>query len=272
MKKIVSILLCAAMIATFALGFAACSEPSEDPSSTEASSSSSTDATISTVVAGELHMATNASFPPYEMIADDAVSFEGIDVEIATAIANKLGLKLVVDDMDFNAVITAVQQGKSDIAMAGLTVSEDRKKNVNFTDSYATGVQVIIVKEDSSIASADDLEGKMIGTQEATTGYLYCSDDYGEDNVIPYANGANAVQALVNGKVDCVVIDNEPAKAYVKANAGLKILDTEYITEDYAIGVSKDNDALLNAVNDALKELISDGTVATIVAKYISAE
>ena len=126
--------------------------------------------------------------------------------------------------------------------MAGMTVTEDRLKNVNFTDSYATGVQVIIVKEDSAIATPDDLEGKKIGVQEGTTGHIYCSDDYGEDNVIAYTTGANAIEALKTGKVDCVVIDNEPAKEFVAANTGLKILDTEYVTEDYAIAVGQDND------------------------------
>ena len=224
-----------------------------------------------TVESGKLHMATNAQFPPYEMTTDSG-GYEGIDVEIATAIAGKLGLELVVDDMDFNAVITAVQQGISDMAMAGLTVDPDREKNVDFTVSYATGVQVIIVTEDSDIASVDDLDGKLIGVQDGTTGWMYCSDDYGDDAVVAYANGSAAVQALLSGSVDCVVIDNEPAKAYVAANAGLKILDTEYVIEDYAIGVSKDNPELRSAINTALEELIADGTVKGIIDRYIPPE
>ena len=229
---------------------------------------------INTAESGKLHMATNAAFPPYEMISDDG-GFEGIDVEIAGKIAEKLGLELVVDDMDFGTVIAAVQTGKSDIAMAGLTVNEERKQNIDFTDSYATGKQVIIVKEGSDIKSADDLEGKMIGTQESTTGYIYCSapaDDggYGEDNVIAYTNGATAVQALATDKVDCVVIDSHPAQEYVKAVPGLVILETPFVTEDYAIGISKQNTALMDAVNQALKELIADGTVQSILDKYIT--
>ena len=153
-----------------------------------------------------------------------------------------------------------------------MTVTEDRLKNVNFTDSYATGVQVIIVKEGSAIATPDDLEGKKIGVQEGTTGHIYCSDDYGEDNVIAYTTGANAIEALKTGKVDCVVIDNEPAKEFVAANTGLKILDTEYVTEDYAIAVGKDNDELLDKVDKALNELKEDGTIQQIVNKYIKAE
>lgn len=231
---------------------------------------------LTTVEAGVLHMATNAQFPPYEMVSDDG-GFEGIDVEIATLIAEKLGLELVVDDMEFTSVITSVQSGKSDIAMAGLTVNDERKEYVDFTDSYATGVQVVIVKDGSDITDIAGLEGKMIGTQEGTTGYIYCSDTpekggFGEDHVIAYTNGATAVQALLDGKVDCVVIDNEPAKAFVAANEGLKILDTEYTTEDYAIGVSKDNTALKDAVNTALQELIADGSVKAIIDKYITAE
>ena len=229
-------------------------------------------AAITTVEEGVLHMATNAAFPPYEMISDDG-GFEGIDVEIATEIANKLGLELVVDDMEFGSVITSVQSGKSDIAMAGLTVTEERKQNVDFTESYATGIQVIIVPEDSDILTVDVLANdKMIGVQDGTTGYIYCSDDYGEDHVTSYTNGAMAIEALKGGKVDAVVIDNEPAKAFVAANEGLKILDTEYIVENYAIGISKDNTGLRDAVNNALTELIADGTVQQIVDKYITAE
>ena len=234
-------------------------------------------AEVKTVEAGKLHMATNAAFPPYEMISDNG-GFEGIDVEIATLIAQKLGLELVVDDMEFGSVITSVQGGKSDIAMAGLTVTEERKQNVDFTESYATGVQVIIVPEDSDIKTVDDLANdKMIGVQDGTTGYIYCSNPvedggYGEDHVTSYPNGAMAIEALKGGKVDAVVIDNEPAKAFVQANEGLKILDTEYIVENYAIGISKDNTGLRDAVNNALKELIADGSVQLIVDKYITAE
>ena len=225
---------------------------------------------LKTVEAGKLIMSTNAAFPPYEMVADDG-SLEGIDVEVAGAIAGKLGLELVVDDMDFDAALLAVQQNKSDIVMAGVTVTEDRQLIMNFSDSYATGVQVVIVKEGSDV-TLDNLGEKMIGTQRGTTGYIYTSGDYGDDHVTAYDNGASAVQALLNGQVDCVVIDSAPAEAFVAANAGLTILDTEYVTENYAIGVNKDNTALLDAINQALAELTADGTVQSIVDKYISAE
>ena len=228
---------------------------------------------FTTVEAGKLHMSTNAAFPPYEMIKDDG-TFEGIDVEVAGAIAEKLGLELVVDDMGFDAALLAAQNGQSDIVMAGVTVTEERAAVMEFSDSYATGVQVVIVKEGSDV-TMDNLGEKMIGCQKATTGYIYASDTpenggYGEDHVIAYETGALAVEALKNGQVDCVIIDNEPAKAYVAANEGLTILDGEWVTEDYAIGMKKGNTALLEAVNNAMAELKADGTFQTIVDKYIT--
>ena len=236
---------------------------------------------FTTVEAGKLIMSTNAQFPPYEMVGDgegyEGTGYEGIDVEIAYAIAQKLGLELVVDNMGFDAALQAVQTGKSDIVMAGVTVTDDRLEVMDFSDTYANGIQVVIVPENSDIATIDDLEGKLIGCQMGTTGYIYCSDTpenggYGEDAVIPYDDGAAAVQALMNGQVDCVVIDNAPAQEYVKANPGLKILDTEFANENYAIGFAKGNTALKDAVNAALIELVEDGTVQSIIDKYIPAE
>ena len=237
---------------------------------TEEAADTAASGEVTTVTEGILTMGTNAAFPPYEYYEGDAIV--GIDAEIAQAIAEKLGLSLEIVDMDFNSIITAVQSGKVDVGIAGMTVDPDRLENVDFTDSYATGVQVVIVPEDSEIASVDDLEGKLIGTQEGTTGWQYCSEDYGDDMVIPYTNGATAVQALLDGKVDCVVIDQQPALNFVEANEGLKILETEYAVEDYAIAVSKDNTGLRDAINTALNELIDDGTVQGILDKYITAE
>ena len=282
MKKITRrSFLAAAGLSVAALALTACGGSSSTASSAAASSVASSAAASSeaasaaadftTVEAGKLTMATNATFPPYEMTTDNG-TIEGIDVETAQAIADKLGLELQVDDMDFDAALLSVQQGKADIAMAGITVTDERKAVMAFSDSYATGIQSIIVPEGSDIATADDLAGKKIGTQRGTTGYLYCSDDFGEDAVVAYDNGLTAVQALNNGQVDAVVIDNEPAKAYVESNPGLKILDTSYAEEDYAIGMNKDNTALLDAVNAALEELKADGTLDAIVDKYITAE
>ena len=223
---------------------------------------------------GTLTMGTNAAFPPYEYYEDNQIV--GIDAEIAAAIAEKLGMELKIEDMDFKAIIPAVTEGKIDFGMAGMTVTEERLQSVNFSETYATGIQAIIVKEDSAIASVDDLyeDGATwkVGVQDATTGDIYCTDDFGEDRVSKYAVGADAVEALKTGKVDCVIIDNEPAKAYVAANEGLKILDSQYAVEDYAIAVALENTELLDKINGALKELIDDGTVASIVAKYIAAE
>ena len=225
---------------------------------------------LNTAVSGKLTMATNAAFPPYEFYEGEEIV--GIDAEIAGLLAEKLGLKLEIMDMDFSAIVTSVQTGGVDIGLAGMTVTEERLENVNFTNSYATGVQVIIVKEDSEIASADDLEGKLIGVQEGTTGYTFCSEDFGEENVLAYTNGATAVQNLINGSVDCVVIDQQPAISFVEANEGLKILETEYVIEDYAAAVAKENTALLEALNTALDELIEDGSIQAVLDKYIKAE
>ena len=227
-------------------------------------------AALTTVEPGKLIMSTNAAFPPYEMTTDDG-GFEGIDVEIAGAIAEKLGLELQIDDMDFDAALLAVQNGKSDIVMAGVSVTEERLLVMNFSDSYATGIQSVIVKEGSDV-TMDNLGEKMIGTQRGTTGYIYASGDYGEDHVTAYDNGASAVQALMNGQVDCVIIDNAPAQEFVSANPGLVLLDGAWVEESYAIGVGKDNTALLDAINTALAELTADGTVQAIIDKYISAE
>ena len=281
MKKALSLMTAAALV----LSLAACGSTassavsseaaSSDDASTEAASSEAASETetaeLSTVEPGKLIMSTNAAFPPYEMTTDSG-EFEGIDIETAQAIADKLGLELQIDDMDFDAALLAVQQGKSDMVMAGVTVTDERQNVMDFTDSYATGIQSIIVKEDSDIASVDDLAGKKIGTQRGTTGYLYCSDDFGDENIVAYDDGLTAVQMLNNGQVDCVVIDNAPAKEFIAANPGLKLLDTAYVEESYAIGVGKGNTELKDAINTALEELKADGTLQAIVDKYITAE
>ena len=265
--------LSVAALALTACGGSASSVASSVASSAASSAAASTSAAageLTTVEAGKLTMATNAAFPPYEMTTD-AGEFEGIDIETAQAIADKLGLELQIDDMDFDAALLSVQQGKADIVMAGVTVTDERKAVMDFSDSYATGIQSIIVPEGSDIASPDDLAGKKIGTQRGTTGYIYCSDDFGDDSVVAYDDGLTAVQALNNGQVDAVVIDNAPAQEFIAANPGLKILDTSYAEEDYAIGMAK-NSPLEDAVNSVLEELKADGTLQAIVDKYITAE
>ena len=267
--------LAAAAVSVAALAMTACGGSASSAASSVASSAASSEAAssaaaeLTTVETGKLTMATNATFPPYEMTTDSG-ELEGIDVDTAKAIAEKLGLELQIDDMDFDAALLSMQQGKADIVMAGVTVTDERKAVMDFSDSYATGIQSIIVPNDSEIASPDDLAGKKIGTQRGTTGYIYCSDDFGEDSVVAYDSGLTAVQALNNGQVDAVVIDNAPATEYVAANPGLKVLDTSYAEEDYAIGMAKGS-ALEDAVNKALEELKADGTLQAIVDKYINA-
>ena len=299
MKKILSLILSAVLV----LSMAACAPSAEGSSKADSSKQESSKAEESsqaadsskavdsskaeessqaasgqlTVNEGVLTMATNAEFPPYEYYEADQIT--GIDAEIAAAIAEKLGLTLKIEDMEFDSIISSIKGGKADLGLAGMTVTDERLEEVSFTQSYATGVQVIIVTEDSDIKSVDDLfaEGAnhTIGVQLTTTGDLYTTDDIekaGLGTVDRYNKGADAVMALKNGKVDCVVIDNEPAKAFVAANEGLKILETEYVTEHYAIAVAKENTELLNAVDTALQELTADGTIQSIIDKYITAD
>lgn len=233
-----------------------------------------------------LVMATNAAFPPYEYVEDG--EFVGIDVEIANLIAEELGMELEIKDVEFGSIIGGVQSGKYDIGMAGMTVTADRLESVNFSTTYAKGIQSVIVKEDSPYASFEDFytgfndkeepiavkDGITIGVQQDTTGDIYSSDlpknwGFGEENVKRYKTGADAVQALIEGKVTAVIIDNEPAKSFVAANEGLKIQDTEYANEDYAIAINKDNNELLTKVNDALAKLTDEGKIEEIVDKYI---
>ena len=262
LRKLLGFLLAMAMV--FAL--AGCGDPAAEEGTEDAAADENT-----------LVMATNAEFPPYEYFEGGEVV--GIDAEIAQAIADKLGMDLVIENMEFDSIIAAVQSGKADFGMAGMTVSPDREEMVSFSDSYATGIQVVIVAEDSAIQSVDDLfaEGanSKVGVQTSTTGDIYATgdiEDAGLGTIERYNKGADAVQALITGKIDCVVIDNEPAKAFVAANEGLKILPTEYAVEDYAICFAKDNTELRDQVNAALQELIADGTVQAILDKYITAE
>jgi polar amino acid transport system substrate-binding protein len=225
----------------------------------------------------ELVMATNANFPPYEFMEGD--EYAGIDIEIAEEIAKRLDKELVIENVEFGTIVSGVQTGKFDMGIAGLTVNDERKEQVNFSDSYSTGVQVVIVKDGGKIKDLDGLAGEdiMIGVQQDTTGHIYASDTpenggYGEDHVTAYLNGADAVAALVAGSVDAVIIDREPAKEFVKANEGLSILPAEWAIEDYAIAINKDEEDLLKDINKALADMKKDGTLDKIINKYIKAE
>lgn len=276
MKKFLTLILALALTASLA-ACGSSNTPASSGSSSAGSAAGSGGASLTTAVDGVLSMATEATFPPYEYYDGDTIV--GIDVEIAQAIADKLGLKLEVTDIAFDSIIPGVQTGKYDIGLAGMTVTDERLEQVNFTDSYATGIQVVIVGPNSSITSVDDLfaEGAshVVGTQTGTTGFIYATSDIqdaGLGEVKSFAKTTDAVEALKNSQVDCVILDNQPAQALVAANAdaGLSILDTEYAVEDYAAAVSKDNAGLTEAINGALKELIADGTVQSILDKYIS--
>ena len=266
MKKLIALMLSILMVCSLA----ACASKETASASTETASTET--AAESSGETKTLTMATNVAFPPYEFYENEQPA--GIDVDIATAICEKLGYKLEIMDIEFGAILGAVSSGKADFTMAGLTVTDERKQSVDFSSSYATGIQSIIVKEDSPITTVDDLYADgadyQIGVQQDTTGDIYCSDDFGDDHVQRFNKGADAVAALVSGKLDCVVIDNEPAKSFVAANDGLKVLDTAYAVEDYAAAFAKGSE-LTEPFNQALEELIADGTVQKIVDKYISA-
>ena len=266
LKKLLALSLSVVMAATLLCGCGG----SKSTDTAEDATAAAGEATVSTVTDGVLTMATNAYFPPYEYYEGSEIV--GIDAEIAQAIADKLGLELKIEDMEFDSIITAVQTGKADMGLAGMTVTEERLQTVNFSDTYATGIQSVIVKEDSDIQSLDDLTGKKIGVQLSTTGDIYATDDYGAENIDRFPKGADAILALTRGKIDAVIIDNQPALNFVESNEGLRILDTDYVEEEYAACISKDNEALLEAVNGALEELKADGTIQSILDKYIVAE
>ncbi len=275
MKKMTKRLMALALCLIFAFAFTACSsDKAADKDTEQAADNSQDNSQDNSGSEDTLIMATNAAFPPYEYYENNEIV--GIDAEIMEAIAEKLGKTLQIEDIEFGSIVAGVQSGKYDVGAAGMTVTEDRQKSVDFSDSYATGIQSIIVTEDSPITSVDDLSADgaayKVGVQQDTTGDIYSSDDFGDDRVMRYNKGADAVQALISGKVDCVIIDNEPAKAFVAANEGIKLLDTEYTVEDYAICVAKDNSELLDDINEALAELKADGTLQEIIDKYIPAE
>ncbi|MBO4618502.1 MAG: basic amino acid ABC transporter substrate-binding protein [Victivallales bacterium] len=215
----------------------------------------------------KLVMATNAEFPPFEFKAEDG-SFQGIDIEIMQAICKATGRELVVEDIAFDSIIPAVNSGKADCGVAGMTVTEDRLRNIDFTTPYYEAFQVIVVVKGSTIQGTDDLKGKRIGVQTGTTGDTLASDIEGAD-MNRFSKGVDAIVALTQNKVDAVVIDNEPAKAFVAKNADkLVILEEPLTKESYAMAVKKGNDELLALLNKQIERIKTDGTLDVIRAKY----
>lgn len=269
MKK----MIVAALAASLVLSLAGCGSKGAETEKTTAAAGETkeagNEAAGTEAAGGTLVMATNAEFPPYEYREGDNVV--GIDVEIGEAIAKSMGMELKVEDMAFDSIIVAVDAGKADLGLAGLTVTEDRLMNVNFSDPYTTATQVVIVKDDSPITSPNDLEGKKIGVQLGTTGDQYAGD-IKDATVERYNKGFEAVQAMSQGKIDAVIIDREPAKVFVEQNEGIKMLDEAYTEEEYAIAIKKDNDELLKKVNTALEDLKSSGELQKILDKYIKAQ
>ena len=268
MKKLLAVLLATVMTMSLltACGGSKTAQTTEAADTTE--TAKATDATGSQALAdGVLTVGTNAEFPPFEYVNDNGEP-DGFDIALIKAIGKKLGVTVEVENMEFASLLSSTGS-KIDVSIAGMTVTDERKQSVDFSDSYATGIQSVIVKDGSSIKSIDDLKGKKIGVQLATTGDIYAKDDFGEENVEEYNKGADAVMALTSGKIDAVIIDNQPAKSFVETTDGLQILDTDYVQEDYAAAIQKGNTDLLNAVNGALKELKEDGTIQKILDKYI---
>lgn len=272
-KKVLAMTMAALMAASItACGGAKTETTAADTTAADtAAAESKTEEAASEAAGGTLTMVTNAEFPPYEY--HEGGEIVGIDADIARAIADELGMELEIEDIAFDSIIPELTSGKADFAMAGMTVDEKRKQSVDFSDTYAKASQKIIVKEDSDIASPDDLKGKIVGVQQGTTGDLYVSDMEEDKTVVDrYNKGFEAVQALIQGKVDAVVIDGEPAKVFVEQSEGLKVLDESFTDEEYAAAVKKGNTELLDKINGALKNLKESGKLDEIVAKYIKAE
>lgn len=266
MKKFFSTILAGIMMIFFCFMIASCSDSNENC----------------------LVMATDADFPPFEYL-DENGNIVGFDIEVAEAISEKLGMTLKIESIAFDDIIDEVENKKYDFGMAGLTVNEKRKAQVIFSDTYATGIQSIIVKEDSEYTKLEDFYNGFdesgnpistktsitVGVQKGTTGDTYASSEpvdwgFGEKSVSKYTIGEEAVQALAEGKVTAVIIDNEPAKSFVEKYPGLKILETPYANESYAICVNKENTELLGKINNALDELKTDGILEEIYNKYIA--
>lgn len=256
MKKLLSVVLAAGILFGTMTMLTSCGDKKTEGTDT---------ATSKTTESDTLTMATNAEFPPFEYIEGDKVV--GADVDIANAIAEKLGKKLEISNIDFDAALTGAATGKYDVAIAGITADDKRRKNMNFSDDYYEASQAIVVTKDSDIKSKDDLEGKTVSCQEGTTGEQYLNDN--GYKVMSFKSGPEAISALTTGKVDALVIDNQVAKALSeKQNGATVVLDEPLTKESYAIALKLGNDELTDKINKALAEIKSEGKLAEIFKKY----
>lgn len=258
MKKMLKVVLAIALVAVMAVSFAACGKTN--------------DTTQTPAATDKLIMATNAEFPPFEFIATDGNGicgeFDGIDIAIANEIAKDMGVTLEVSNMDFNSIIPAVEAGKADIGIAGMTVTEERLQNVDFSEPYWIAVQTIIVKEDNAdITNVETLKGKKVGVVTGYTGDLTLSEIDGIE-LARYQKGIDAVQDLINGKLDAAVIDSPTATSFIAKNPGLKGIndDSVFETEAYAVAIKKGNTELLEKVNATIKRLNEADEIAKIAA------
>lgn len=258
MKK----LLCLVLSITMALSAIACGTKN----SSENAASSNNQST--TTASKKLVMCTNAEFPPYEY--HDGSNIIGIDIDIIKKIGEMKGFEVEIMDIAFDACIPAVMNSKADFAMSGMTVTEDRKENVDFTHTYQTAIQNVIVPSDSTIKTIEDLKGKKIGVIEGYTGDLYATEDFGEEYISRYHKNTDGFQSLKSGRIDAFIIDDQVAKALVAEDGGdYKILDSAYALEEYAIAVKKGNKEILDMLNSAIDEMKSNGELQKIIDKYI---
>lgn len=282
-KKITALVLMAAMAAALA-GCGAAAAPADGAAADTAAETTETDAEESDDTAslaeaagsaladGILTVGTNAAFPPFEYVGDDGKP-EGFDIALIQAIGGKLGVKVEVQDMEFDSLVTSIGS-KIDVAIAGMTVTEERKAMVTFSDPYYDAVQYVILPADSSIEFIEDLKGKNIGCQLGTTGNYLIEDSIEGATAQTYNKAIDAVNDLINGKLEAVIIDQNPAEVFAKNHPDeIKLIagaDFGFEAEQYAIAMPKDDTALAEAVNAALEEMKSDGSYDALVEQYIN--
>ncbi len=283
MKKFLALLLAAVMAMSLltACGSSKTAETTETTEATEDAEAENTEAADETAEAasealadGVLTVGTNAEFPPFEYVADNGEP-DGFDIALIKAIGEKLGVEVKVENMEFASLVSSIGS-KVDVSIAGMTVTDERKESVDFSDAYYEAVQYVILPADSEIATADDLVGTTIGVQLGTTGDFIASDDIADTTVQQYNKAVDAVNDLVNGRVDCVIVDKNPALVFESKFEGqVKAVDGAefgFGTEEYAIALPKGDTALADAINAALEEIKADGTFDELVKTYIEAE